>query len=419
MIRLDIGDSRELLAALEPCSIDAILTDGPYELGFMGRAWDSTGIVYDPEFWRLCLRALKPGGHLANFCATRTYHRMACAVEDCGFEIRDMLEWMYGSGFPKSLDLAKAIDKSLGAEREIIGTKLGRPGYADTENTGGMLPGMKGAKPGYLDVTEPATPEAAAWDGWGTALKPAHEPIVLARKPVIGTVIGTVLEFGTGGLHVDACRVGDDERRNAAAANKPGGPSLNMSARGMPDAPASDVIGRWPPNAVLSPETAAKLGDRASYFPVFDYGEQDRFFYAAKASRDEREAGCEHLPARTGAEAVERAEGSAGKANPRAGAGRTANEVRNFHPTVKPVSLMRWLCRLICPPGGTILDPFAGSGTTGIAAVSEGFDFVGFELDPDHHAIAMARIEHAAAVSPQTNRADYTPPPKKQLGLFS
>ncbi len=176
--------------------------------------------------------------------------------------------------------------------------------------------------------------------------------------------------------------------------------------------------GRWPPNVLLSPETAAKLGDKASYFPVFDYGDEDRFFYAPKASREEREAGCEHLPGRTGAEAVDREEGSAGQQNPRAGAGRTATTVKNHHPTVKPVSLMRWLCRIITPPGGLVLDPFAGSGTTGIAAVSEGFDFVGVELDPDHHAIAMARIEHAAAVAPETNRADYEPPKKKQLGLF-
>ncbi len=187
---------------------------------------------------------------------------------------------------------------------------------------------------------------------------------------------------------------------------------------------SADRVGRWPPNVLLSPEAAAKLGDKASYFPVFDYGDEDRFFYAPKASREEREAGCEHLPA--GNAAVEchgdpetkLAYKSTGYAGAGASAAAKGKEIRNFHPTVKPVSLMRWLCRLITPPGGLVLDPFAGSGTTGIAAVSEGFDFVGVELDPDHHAIAMARIEHAAAVAPETNRDDYEPPKKKQLGLF-
>ncbi len=404
--RLLLGCSREHLAAMDPCSVDAIVTDGPYELGFMGRAWDSTGIVYDPDFWRLCLRVLKPGGHLANFCATRTSHRMVCAVEDAGFEIRDSLHWLFGSGFPKSLDISKAIDKAAGAEREVLGRYSG-----DAGGFTGMRMGEAGG-----DITAPATPEAQQWDGWGSALKPAHEPIVLARKPLAGTIAETVLEYGTGGLNVDGCRVGDESTRRTC--NGTGrSTSFDMAASGERRENGSDA-GRWPPNALLSPETAAKLGDKASYFPVFDYGEEDRFFYAPKASREEREAGCEHLPGRTGAEAVDREEGSAGQQNPRAGAGRTATTVKNHHPTVKPVSLMRWLCRLITPPGGLVLDPFAGSGTTGIAAVSEGFDFVGVELDPDHHAIAMARIEHAAAVAPETNRDDYEPPKKKQMNLW-
>jgi DNA modification methylase len=408
-----LGDSRELLAAMEPGSVSAIVTDPPYEIGFMGRGWDSTGIAYDPEFWALCLRVLSPGGHLVSFGACRTYHRIACAIEDAGFEIRDsILAWGFGSGFPKSLDISKAIDKAAGAKREVVGR--GTSGEA----AGMQALGPSGIKGGAFDITAPATPEARQWDGWGSALKPAHEPICLARKPLSGTIAATVLEYGTGGLNVDGCRVAaDDAEALAKNWDRQQSASQGIASTGLG---AVDLrgfksdAGRWPPNVLLSPETAAKLGDKAAYFPVFDYGDEDRFFYAPKASREEREAGCEHLPGKTGREMHDRSEDSQSVYGSRG----TENCIRNTHPTVKPVSLMRWLCRLITPPSGIVLDPFAGSGTTGIAAVSEGFDFIGIELDPDHHSIAMARIEHAASVAPETNRAEYVPPKKKQLGLF-
>ena len=309
---LYLGDSRDFLAKMDPCSIDAIVTDGPYELGFMGRAWDSTGIVYDPEFWRLCLRVLKPGGHLANFCATRTSHRMVCAVEDAGFEIRDSMLWMYGQGMPKSANVPWLVDRKLGHERK--------------------------------SVDAPISDEAKALEWCRTALSPAHEPIVLARKPLAGTIADTVLEYGTGGLNVDGCRLPAPDapeiaRVSIGARSRHVG-ILNGGKQSKPEARTTSAsqAGRWPPNVLLSPETAAKLGDKASYFPVFDFGEQGRFFYAAKASRDEREAGCEHLPGRSAAEAVDREPGSAGANNPRAGAGRENGkgdrvEVRNFHPT--------------------------------------------------------------------------------------
>ena len=412
-----LGDSRELLAAMEPGSVSAIVTDPPYEIGFMGRGWDSTGIAYDPEFWALCLRVLKPGGHLVSFSACRTYHRIACAIEDAGFEIRDSLNWLFGSGFPKSLDISKAIDKAAGAEREVVGP--GRWNHVKGSNAAQadclIRPGGKHSE------TAPATPEAQQWDGWGSALKPAMEPICLARKPLSGTNASTVMENGTGGLNVDGCRLGERERTDYGLSKAT---RTQGATYGAPSASADfdSTQGRWPPNVLLSPETAAKLGDKASYFPVFDYGDEDRFFYAPKASREEREAGCEHLPAKGRAELTNRKEGSAGLVgmdgnNPYTGAN-YKEPIHNTHPTVKPVSLMRWLCRLITPPSGIVLDPFAGSGTTGIAAVSEGFDFIGIELDADHHAIAMARIEHAASVAPKTNRAEYVPPKKKQLGLF-
>ena len=223
-------------------------------------------------------------------------------------------------------------------------------------------------------------------------MKPAHEPIVLARKPLSGTIAETVLEYGTGGLNVDGCRVGDEVRFNAMARNT--GAEAVPIMRSNGEYKGQEVAGRWPPNLLLSPETAAKLGDKAKYYPHFGAGPGDAFAYAPKASRKEREAGCEGLPGKSGADAVGRKDGSAGKDNPRAGAGRTAKRVRNHHPTVKPLSIMRWLCRLITPPGGIVLDPFTGSGTTGVAASMEGFVFVGIEQSEEYLEIARARIEH-------------------------
>ena len=331
-----LGDSRELLAAMEPGSVSAIVTDPPYEIGFMGRGWDSTGIAYDPEFWALCLRVLKPGGHLVSFGACRTYHRIACAIEDAGFEIRDSLFWNFGSGFPKSLDISKAIDKAAGAEREVVGSRragINRAGRTDTN--GGVFIGGPPEALKSVDITAPATPEAQQWDGWGSALKPAMEPICLARKPLSGTIAETVLEYGTGGVHVDGCRLPGRKPQVTQGINT-SGRSYGVARERRLSGPEDE--GRWPPNVLLSPETAAKLGEKASYFPVFDYEEIDRFFYAPKASREEREAGCEHLPGRTAAETVDREPGSAGANNPRAGAGRengkeSGVKVRNFHPT--------------------------------------------------------------------------------------
>ena len=380
-------------------SVDAIVTDPPYELGFMGKRWDASGIAYDLEVWRQALRVLKPGGHLLAFGGTRTYHRMACAIEGAGFEVRDSIHWIYGSGFPKSLNVEKA-----------------------------------GA--------------GEAWQGWGTALKPAHEPIVVARKPLDGTVAANVLKHGTGALNIDGTRVeyanAEDFAKLAAgvASIKERGGVMGNSWPNSSDlsgANDASTIGRWPPNVLLShsPDCGdecaedcavaemdgqsgfsrsprigsvavkkgrvnqvAKGNEKARISPNGhgDSGGASRFFpcfhYGTKAGRKEREAGCEHLPARSGAQAVEREEGSDGVNSPRAGAGRTASEVRNHHPTVKPVEVMRWLVRLVTPPNGIVLDPFAGSGTTGVACVREGFDFIGCELSHEYASIARARIKH-------------------------
>lgn len=377
---LHLGDCRDVLALLADSSVDAAVCDPPYELGFMGKTWDGSGIAYSVPMWREVRRVLKPGGHIAAFGGTRTYHRMACAIEDAGFEIRDSLIWMYGSGFPKSLDVSKAIDKAAGHWR-------GRAGDVSSENGA-----MGGPNYDRTSKGEPitATATATAWDGWGTALKPAYEPIVLARKPLIGTVAANVLTHGTGAINVDACRIGTSD-------------------------------GRWPANVLLDEEAAALLdaqtgdagaGGRASgpslespYDNAFTYGARrgtsepapfyddsggpSRFFYTAKASRTEREAGVDVDPARR-TDSDSRQDGAPGSDNPRL----RVNERRNDHPTVKPVDLMRWLCRLVTPPGGIICDPFLGSGSTAMAALDEGFRCIGIEREPRYIAIARDRITH-------------------------
>lgn len=375
--RVYLGECVAWLRSLEPASVDAIVCDPPYGLGFMGKEWDA--LPPGREWAEACLRALKPGGHLIAFGGTRTVHRLACAVEDAGFEIRDTIGWVYFSGFPKSLDVSKAIDAAAGAVREVVGVAadFARDGASRRTDGSHVRPGYSG---GLSDrwstpITAPATPDAERWAGWGTALKPAYEPAVLARKPMSGTVAATVLEHGTGALNIDGCRFApgdpawigpqdnDDTRR-------PGNQFRgHLYGDGREGFGGGHDGGRWPAN----------------------------LYYCPKVSRRERERGCDGLPNRTGAEAVERAEGSAGVNSPRAGAGRTANDVRNIHPTVKPVQLMRWLCRLVTPPGGLVVDPFTGSGSTGVAAVLEGFRFRGAEMQPEYHAIATARLAHVIA----------------------
>ena len=371
------GDCLDVLAAMEPESVDAIVCDPPYGLGFMGKQWDA---LPPGEDWaRLCFRVLKPGGHLVAFGGTRTVHRLTTAIEDGGFEIRDTVSWLYWSGFPKSLDVSKAIDRAAGAEREVVGTKKGKRG-ADGSGHEGSMPGKAtGVKQVECDVqiTAPATEDARTWQGFGTALKPSAEPAVLARKPFKGTVAGCVLEHGTGALNIDGCRYayGDEAWPGPQGDNLNGGTysSAAQKLARTSQVPGNgigefvDPGGRWPANIYAHP----------------------------KASRSEREAGCERLPGRTGAEATDRTEGSAGMDNPRAGAGRTAERVKNHHPTVKPIGVMRWLVKLTGGQrGSVILDPFMGSGTTGCAAVLEGFEFIGIEREPEYMDICEARIKH-------------------------
>ena len=367
------GDCLDVLASMEPDSVDAIVCDPPYGLGFMNSKWDA--LPPGVDWARLCLRVLKPGGHLVAFGGTRTVHRLATAIEDGGFEIRDMVSWLYWSGFPKSLDVSKAIDRGAGAEREVVGTKKGTRGADGTGHESAMPGKAIGIRQVSCDVpiTAPATKEAKKWNGYGTALKPAQEPAVLARKPLSGTVAATVIQHGTGALNIDGCRFayGDEAwpgPQDGDGGWGGGGSSLHEGGLSRVGGVARPTDGRWPANIYAHP----------------------------KASRSEREAGCERLPGRTGAEATDRTAGSAGLDNPRAGAGRTADRVKNHHPTVKPIGVMRWLVKLTGghPGESVILDPFMGSGTTGCAAVLEGFDFIGIEREPEYMQICEARIRH-------------------------
>ena len=405
-----IGDCRARLREIDTESVDSIVTDPPYELGFMGKSWDASGIAYDLDVWRECLRVLKPGGHLLAFSGSRTYHRMVVAIEDAGFEIRDQIMWVYGSGFPKSHDVSKAIDREAGAVREVVGVSTRHGGGAKVFESQG---GTGFATNGKPDITAPATPEAARWQGWGTALKPAHEPICVARKPLRGTVAANVLAYGTGAINVDGCRVGTDgggtqctNRDEAGRCN--GHRNAGRSTSGETFHGPDTHGGRWPANVIHdgSEDATAGLGDAA------------RFFYSAKASKADRDEGLGHLPKSRGASLNGSASGALNSG------GKEPLPRVNVHPTVKPTDLMRYLVRLVTSPGGLVLDPFTGSGSTGKAAVLEGMRFIGCELSPEYAAIAEARIRAAAVKTGQVFEIPASPAPGRkadgeQLRLFA
>lgn len=377
-------DCLTALPDLGTSTIDAVVTDPPYGLKFMGKDWDH-GVPGVP-YWRAVLDVLKPGGYLLAFGGTRTYHRLTCAVEDAGFEIRDCLMWVYGSGFPKSLDVGKAIDRQLGKPRSVRGK--GEPVDRIALDYGGSTGKAKsGLRSQYAKDQDARTNTATYYNGYGTALKPAYEPILLARKPLEGTVASNVLEYGTGGLNIDACRVGERDRTQYGLATSTRSKKNTYSSPSK-TADFDSSKGRWPANLIhdgsdevteLFPVTSSSAGTAA------------RFFYCAKASRSERDAGLADLPHQSAGVLTNRKDDTAGLNSPRAGAGRSSGG-RNTHPTVKPLALMRYLCRLVTPAGGVVLDPFLGSGSTGVAAVAEGFGFIGVELDSDSYEIACRRL---------------------------
>ena len=431
--RLYRGDCLKVLRDLPANSVDSVVTDPPYHLtsivkrfaktsladdtttsdrarqradgmarlsrGFMGKTWDGGDIAFRPDVWREVYRVLKPGAHLLAFGGTRTYHRLACAIEDAGFEIRDCVMWVYGSGFPKSLNVSKAIDKALGVEREVVGS---HPNPAANKGGGNSFNMSIVGMPKHAAITAPATDAARQWAGYGTALKPACEPIVLARKPLIGSVAENVLAHGTGAINVDGCRIGTEQRVNGPTGDR----SEQIGAWGMKSNNAGSVVnGRWPANLIHDgsaevveafpesqspqPYNRSSGSDSKQVYGTYasrdgqvnasfgDSGSAARFFYCAKSSRADRNVG----------------------------------GVDNKHPTVKPTTLMRYLCRLVTPPNGVILDPFMGSGSTGRAAKLEGFRFIGIEREQEYMRVARRRIAASKGDTPCRSRRR-TPRPR-------
>lgn len=381
------GDSLVELKKIEDNYFDSVVTDPPYGISFMNKKWDYD--VPSVELWREVLRVLKPGGHVLSFGGTRTYHRMVVNMEDAGFEIRDQIMWIYGSGFPKSHDVSKGIDKAAGAEREVIGTKTEHNIKSGNGNATRLHNSSGNRETIELPITAPSTDLAKQWQGWGTALKPANEPICLARKPLDGTVAANVEAFGTGGLNIDASRIATSDNLNGGAYS-PGIRKRNESAfgggvgGGVMSGANTDFVqpqGRWPANVLFDEEAAAVLDAQTA-----EKSPTSRFFYVAKASKRERNAGLEGMPSKVvsvwGGDEDDLSEGK-----------KSTIPRQNHHPTVKPVKLMEYLVRLVTPPGGTVLDPFMGSGTTGVAC--EGFGFVGIEKNEEYFKIADKRIEIA------------------------
>ena len=399
------GDSLVELKKLPENSVDSIVTDPPYELGFMGKSWDSTGIANNVEMWKECLRVLKPGGHLLAFSGTRTYHRMASAIEDAGFEVRDMIEWVYGSGFPKSLNIGKAVDKLQGNDREVVGktqsVQFQEKGYEYKGDKKGS--GFNNEK--YWGFGNDVTKGTSEWEGWGTALKPAHEPICMARKPLSEkTVAENCLKWGTGGINIDESRVeyndgttAEDIKRKYTGNNENNGSvTNNFGVKEIKMTSESTLLGRFPANLILSadengnvheevkecfPETKPSKQNRHSdnrknvgnsmfidgvhnsENSYTDSGSASRFFksiiYQAKASKSDRAAN---------------------------------GTITNNHPTVKPIALMEYLIKMVTPKGGIVLDPFAGSGSTLVAAKQNGYQYIGIELTEEYIPIIEARL---------------------------
>lgn len=433
------GDCRAVLKTLAEDSVDSCVTDPPYHLtsivkrfgsashddatqtserarnrsdtyaqlstGFMGQTWDGGDVAFRPETWAEVLRVLKPGAHLLAFGGARTYHRLVCAIEDAGFEIRDQIMWIYGSGFPKSHDVSKGIDKAAGAERQ----RYERPAFGGTFSDDG------GTTYGTAISNEPSTDAARQWEGWGTALKPAHEPIVLARKPLIGTVAANVQAHGTAALNIDGCRIGTGTGKPKPEYTPNMGNAVYGKAMG--GGAWENTKGRWPANVIHDgsdevlagfPETKSDGGIKnpngaygsprtwnvsntpgSNNISEPSEGSAARFFYCAKASKADRDEGLNGFEAKD----AKTRNAFIGLPDRRMKQEQNRLPSKNNHPTVKPTDLMRYLCRLITPPGGTVLDPFMGSGSTLKAARIEQFSFIGIDLDPAYTEIARARAD--------------------------
>jgi site-specific DNA-methyltransferase (adenine-specific) len=400
-LRLWHGSNKDILPTFADESFDSIVTDPPYELGFMGKGWDSTGIAYDVDVWRECLRVLKPGGHLLAFGGTRTWHRIAVAIEDAGFEVRDSIAWLYGSGFPKSMNVAKAIASGTGRPEDIRRLNMGEAyepsGRGRVNYDNGSASKMDGA-PVDVDLPDSAQP----WEGWGTALKPAFEPIIVARKPFRGTVAANVLAYGTGALNIDATRIhtpGSEAKVYSVARTAPGA-TQNATGRTKFDDgtryEGETKAGRWPTNVVLD-ESQADALDAQTGVLKSGTGAVKR---ASSADRDGNRGaalGAESRPEGTPMLSY----GDSGGASrffptfryeAKAPTSERPNVDGTVHATVKPLELMRWLVRLVTRPGGRVLDIYAGSGTTGEAALLEGMEVDLIELEAEHLPLILARL---------------------------
>jgi site-specific DNA-methyltransferase (adenine-specific) len=364
------GSNLDILPTLPDNSVDSIVTDPPYELGFMGKSWDSSGIAYSVELWQECLRVLKPGGHLLAFSGSRTYHRMTVAIEDAGFEIRDMISWVSNKTFPKSHNIALAIDKAAGVQNNR-GARL--------SVAGNINQGEDVTYPAGIETYEQITDNAKKWTGWGTALKPTVEPVVMARKPVEGTIADNVVKYGVGGLNIDASRIETNDDLSGGSYGGTFGASRNEDGS-LPKAIGSGDKGRWPANIVLDEHAATIIDEQAS--------DASRFFYVARASKADRNEGLDELP-------VQMSRKFAQDETTLATMPFGKQPVANFHPTVKPTDLMRYLIKLVTPAGGVVLDPFTGSGSTGKAAILDHYQFIGIELTPEYLPIIQGRLEWA------------------------
>jgi len=433
--QLHQGHNAEVLKQYPDSHFDSIITDPPYGIEFLGKDWDShTGAV---ETWRECLRVLKPGGHLLAFSAARTYHHLATNIESVGFEIRDQLMWIYSSGFPKAQDIGKAIQKRQGVEKTET-----RPGYSSfhKENYGLYNDGKKAEYEKDLQVTKITSPEALRWAGWKTALKPGHEPIVMARKPFRGSTLDNVLQHGVGALNIDATRINFENQLDKNS-------SMGFGHKNVDRTGAPEFQKDYDEYVFAAPGTQAKQKNLPTKFQPNEQGrypsnvlgdipDYQKYFYCPKVSRRERHAGFEdpgprHPGADGGGYQVHNVNDEVNKKKDplshiptnsdgmmsRDAKGQlvnnyTANKsaVGNNHPTVKPVSLMRYLIQLVTPAGSRVLDPFMGSGSTGMAAVELGHQFVGIDLDANYVSIADRRILGWCAKNPIETKIKTEPP---------
>ena len=379
------GKMQEVLSTFEEGSVDSIICDPPYELNFMGKGWDNSGVAFQKDTWEHCFKVLKEGGYLLAFGGSRTFHRIAVAIEDAGFEIRDCIMWLYGSGFPKSMNIGLAIDKKLGVESEVVGKKdYTMPSKIYNINNG------SGER---LDCyeTQPSSNLGKKYQGWGTCLKPAYEPIIVARKPFKCSLVENIMQNGVGGLNIDECRIptSDDLYRKPCE----NGSIYSQQEKQYTTGTMNDSykLGRFPANVILTYDET-NYEEVCGGMPTSDTpnGSASRYFYCAKASKKDRDEGLELFESFDGGVGALR-DGNRNNTIPK----------KNIHPTVKPVELMQYLVRLVTPKNGTILDCFMGSGSTGKAVMFENrernanYKFIGVEMTEEYLPICQSRIDYA------------------------